>query len=207
MAYICTDCGLLTSDEVIDPRGPFVVCPACGHGQPFVRPPIFAVTGPSGAGKTTVALRLPPLLPECVTLDTDVLWGHLPATPDDNFRGYHDTWLAVASAISQNGRPVVLCGAITPAQWEATEHRRYFAAAHYLALVCDDELLAERLSARPAWRNAGSPEFIAKMQRFNRWLKAHAATTAPPIDLFDTSRRPVEETLAHVAAWVRARLP
>lgn len=206
MAHICPACGHRATDEEIDPHGPSVICPACGHRQRFVRLPIFAVTGPSGAGKSTVALRLPALLPECVTLDTDVLWGRVPATPHDNFRGYHDTWLGAAAAISQNGRPVVLCGTITPEQWEATEHRRYFAAAHYLALVCDDRLLAERLRARPAWRNAGSPEFIAKMLRFNRWLKEHAPTTAPPLEPFDTSDRTVEETLAHVAGWVRARL-
>jgi hypothetical protein len=44
------------------------------------------------------------------------------------------------------------------------------------------------------------------MQRFNGWLKENAASTAPPMTLLDTTDAEPAETVAAVAAWVRARL-
>lgn len=35
-------------------------------------------------------------------------------------------------------------------------------------------------------------------------LRENAADTAPPVTLIDTTGRPVEETAAQVAAWIRA---
>lgn len=207
MFNVCPGCGRYAVEKAIDPDGPFAVCPHCGHRQPFRQLPLFMLTGPSGAGKTAVCLRLPAALTECVTLETDILWGVIPSTPDDNYRGYHDAWLRVAKNVGQSGRPVVLGGTATPEQLEACPERRYFTAVHYLALVCDDDLLAERLRARPAWRDAAQPEFIDRMLRFNAWLKAHAARTEPPLTLYDTSGRTVEESVEHVAAWARGRLP
>ncbi|MFL6016347.1 MAG: hypothetical protein ACJ74V_02290 [Gaiellaceae bacterium] len=83
--------------------------------------------------------------------------------------------------------------------------RAWFSDIHYLALVCDDATLAERLGRRPAWRGA-THERIAEMQRFNRWLLANAASTVPPMTLLDTSDAEPPETVAAVAAWVRERL-
>src|SRR3712207_7603919 len=53
--------------------------------------------------------------------------------------------------------------------------RRLFSKIHYLGLVCDDEVLAARLRARPSWRDT-SDAFIAEHVKFNHWLKEHAAT-------------------------------
>jgi hypothetical protein len=191
---------------VIDPSGPFAVCPACGHAHRFVRLPLFVLTGASGAGKSAVCLRLPARLPECVAFENDVLWRPEFATPADDYRGYRNLCLRVAKNIGQAGRPVVLCGTAIPGQIEPCPERRYFAEVHYLALVADEAMLAARLRARPAWREAGGDEFVARMTAFNRWLIDHAAATAPPMALLDTSRRTVDESVEDVVNWVRARL-
>ncbi len=143
---------------------------------------------------------------ECVILESDILWGAFPATAEHNYRDYRNLWLRVAKNVGQNGRSVVLCGTAIPEQFEACPERRYFSTLHYLAMVCDDQLLEERLKQRPAWRQSGSAEYIEGMIQFNRWLKEHASSTCPPMTLFDTSHRSIIETVRDVAQWIRQRL-
>ena len=179
MFYVCPRCGEYAEDKVIKPEGPFVVCPFCGYRQPFRRLPLFIVSGPSGAGKTTACLELAATFSECVCMETDTLWRGEFDTPEDNYRAYRETWLRVALNIGQNGRPVALFGSGEPDQWEPCVARRYFTQLFYLALVCDDDTLARRLLARPAWRHAGTPDFIERMLRYNRTLRETASSTDP----------------------------
>jgi hypothetical protein len=203
---VCPGCGEYSEEKVIEPSGPFAVCPACGYAHPFVRLPLFVLTGASGAGKTAVCLALPARLPECVAMETDILWRGEFATPEDDYRAYRNLWLRVAKNIGQAGRPVVLCGTALPDPIETCSERRYFTEIHYLALVADEATLTTRLRARPAWREAGGDESVARMTTFNRWLIEHAAATEPPMTLLDTSRLTVDDTAALVVNWVRARL-
>jgi rRNA maturation protein Nop10 len=206
MFDVCPACGLYSLEKTIDPAGPFAVCPHCGHAQPFLRLPLFIITGASGAGKTTACLALVGQLPECVVLDSDILWDARFNTPEDNYRAYRALWLSLARDIGQSGRPVVLFGSAVPEQFEDLAGRRYFSAIHYLALVCDDAVLVERLQSRPAWRQTGTPEFIANMLAFNRWFHEHAATAHPPITLHDTGDSSLAATTATIAAWIRGHL-
>src|SRR5690349_12309083 len=206
MFDVCPACGLYSVEKTIDPMGPFAVCPHCGHAQPFLRLPLFIITGASGAGKTTACLALVGQLPECVVLDSDILWDARFNTPEDNYRAYRALWLNLARDIGQNGRPVALFGSAIPAQFEHLPGRRYFSALHYLALVCDDAVLVERLQSRPAWRQSGTPEFIAAMLAFNRWFHEHAATAQPPITLHNTGDSSLAATTTYIAAWIRGHL-
>lgn len=203
---VCQSCGMYSVEKEIDPSGPFAICPTCGHRHRFLQLPLFIVTGASGAGKTSLCLELVHALKGCVVLETDILWRPEFATPEDNYRGYREMWLRVAKNVSQAGRPVVLCGSATPEQFEVCSERRYFAALHYLVLVCDDDALAQRLRSRPNWRQSQAPEFVERMVRFNRWLKENAAATAPPMTLLDTTSISIDEATKAAAAWVRDRL-
>lgn len=206
MFNVCPKCGEYSVEKEIDLSGPFAICPYCRYPHPFIRQPLFVITGSSGAGKTTTCLALVPQLPECVVLESDILWDTAFDTPHDNYRRYREIWLRMAKNIGQSGRPVVLVGTAEPGQFESLSERRYLAAIHYLALVCDDNLLVERLRQRPAWRAAGSPEFIEKMVNFNRWLKENASKSQPPISLLDTSNRTIDESVAYTANWIRQYL-
>lgn len=209
MFHVCPTCGAWHPDKPVEAIGgsdAVAICPACGVRIPFRRLPLFVVTGPSGAGKSTLAIALPRLLPDCVVLDNDVLWGAVAASPEDDFRSYHAVWLRVVVNIHQSGRSVVLCGTITPEQLEDSVERRYLDAIHYLALVCEERVLVERLKARPIWRDAGSDAFVARMVAFNDWLRTHAAQTSPPMTLLDTTNAPLDTTAREVAAWVRRHL-
>jgi len=206
MFNVCPRCGTYTVEKTIDPSGPFAICPFCYYAHPFLRLPLFIISGASGTGKSTICLALVPRLQECVVMESDILWGIVPATSADNYRDYRDTWLRIAKNIGQAGRPVVLGGTALPDQFEDCPERRYFSTLHYLALVCDDDLLARRLQDRPAWRQSHTAEFVNSMLEFNCWLKEHASTTNPPMTLYDTGRRSIPATVDDIAYWIRQLL-
>jgi len=177
-----------------------------------LRPPLpaialFLLSGASCTGKSTVCLDLISRLPECVCLESDILWGAVNATPDDGYRGYRDLWLRVAKNVGQAGRPVLLCGSAVPEQVENCPERRYFSDIHMLALVCEEAELVRRLRARPDWRKSGDEAFVQAMVDFNRWFGANAAQCKPPIILLDTTHLSTSETAERVAAWARALWP
>jgi hypothetical protein len=196
---VCPQCGEYSVEKTIDPSGPYAICPFCHHARPFLQQPLFIITGPSGAGKTTVCLELVSRMNECVVMESDILWGN-------DSQSYHEMWLRVAKNIGQAGRPVVLCGTALPEHFEACLERRYFSTLYYLAMVCDDALLKERLKLRPQWRGSGSDEFIEQMIQFNQWLKDNAPTNNPPMTLYDSSGRSIQETTSDVTQWIRERL-
>ncbi|MGH3775226.1 MAG: AAA family ATPase [Pseudonocardiaceae bacterium] len=182
-----------------------LVCGECGHRQALARQPLFCLTGPSGTGKSTVARALLPRLSDrFVVLEQDVLW--LPELSDSTgeHRLFRSTWLRLASMIGQGGRPVLLCGTVVPPELEPLPERALFSAVHYLALTCRPDVLAQRLRARPAWREWDEPR-IAEMLDYASWLAAGAATLSPPVTLLDTTDRSVEATAQDVCSWL-ARL-
>ena len=171
MFNVCPYCGEYSVEKEIDPRGPCAICPFCGYRSRFVQLPLFVLTGASGTGKTTIALNLARSFHDCVTMESDILWGVVPDTTKDGYSVFRDTWLRVAKNIGQAGRPVVLVGSALPEQFENCPERRYFTKTHYLAVVCDDDALIQRLRARPAWRRSGTAEFIEDMRGFNAYIK------------------------------------
>lgn len=206
MFNVCPGCGVYDAERTVPEGEAVAICRHCGQRQPFLRLPLFVLTGASGAGKSAVALLLPALLPECVVLEADLLWRPEFATPDDGYQSFRELWLRLAKNLHQSGRPVVLCGSAVPDQLERCVERRYLAGIHYLALVCDPAILATRLRERPAWRRSGEPEMIERMLAFNGWLREHAEITVPPISLLDTSEDSPARTAASVARWARERL-
>lgn len=212
MFNVCPHCGEYCVEKAIEPSEPgfaniaYAICPFCHYAHQFLCQPVFIITGASGAGKSTACLALVPILQECVVMESDILWGMVQATPEDNYHDYRNTWLRLAKNIGQCGKPVVLCGTAVPEQFETCPERRYFSTLHYLAMVCDDDVLVERLQQRPTWRQSGSAAFVERMLEFNRWLKLHASTTKPAMTLLDTSHCLPAETVEEIARWVRQQL-
>lgn len=200
MFNVCPNCGEYRVDKIIVPEGPFAVCPVCKYQHKFIRLPLFVLTGASGAGKTTTCLALAAWTMDFVVMESDILWRDEFNRPATDYRDYRETWLRVCKNISQAGKPVILCGAGIPSQFEQCIERRYFSDIHYLALVCEDEVLASRLRSRPEWRGV-SAEYIDRHVEFNRWLTVNAPTTRPPMSVIDTSRITVTECAERVEQW------
>ena len=203
MFNVCPNCGELRADKIILPDGPYAVCPHCEHRHKFLRLPLFVITGASGVGKSSTCLALVAKTKDFVVMDSDILWRSEFDQPATDYRNYREMWLRVCKNISQAGKPVVLCGASLPEQFEQCVERRYFSEIHYLALVCSDEALESRLRSRPSWRNSSDEEYIKTHVAFNRWLKENARNTKPPMSLVDTSEITVDESVTRVEHWMR----
>ena len=205
MMNVCFQCGMYHADKVIDPTGPFAICPECGFKHPFRQLPLLIVSGASGAGKSTVCQHLTGQVTQAVLLDSDILWRPEFNSPETNYRDYFELWLRLCKNISQSGRPVVLFGAGVgvPENIEDCLERRYFSNVHYLALVCSESTLSERLQSRPVWRGTRDPKYMDDHIRFNRWFKEY--DSQPEIERFDTTDTLPEETAEQVASWIKER--
>ncbi|WP_243658948.1 AAA family ATPase [Tamaricihabitans halophyticus] len=205
---ICAGCGELAERPRLAEQAPEAAvlwCIHCGHRAEFRRLPLFCVTGPSGTGKSTVCRRLPEALGgKAVVVEQDVLWlAGLRELPDGHPR-FRAAWLQLAAMINQSGRPMVLCGTVAPEEIEERPERVLLGAVHYLALVCDSAVLAERLRQRPAWRE-WDEQRIAETLEFNEWLRTEAPAVYPDMTLVDTTERTVDDTLAQVTSWFATR--
>lgn len=208
MFNVCHQCGMYRADKLIDPAGPYAICPECGHAHPFRALPLTIVSGASGAGKSAVCNALVGHFTDAVLLDSDILWCPAFNSPENDCRDFFEIWLRMAKNIGQSGRPVVLFGAGmgVPDNIEPCVERRYFSAVHYLALTCDDDTLVERLRARPQWRASADDAFIESQIAFNRWFRETGPTLDPPITLLDTTTATLEETVMQVGAAISIQL-
>jgi len=204
MFNVCPSCGEYRADKTIVPEGVYAICPNCRFRYEFIRLPLFILTGASGVGKSTVCLGLAAKMKDVVIMESDILWREEFNQPETNYCEYRETWLRVCKNISQAGKPVVLCGVGEPTQFEQCIERRYFSELHYLALICDDQILASRLRNRPTWRGSFKDEYIKEQVVFNRWLLDNAQNTEPPMTLLDTSEITVDKTVEKVERWIRS---
>jgi hypothetical protein len=154
------------------------------------------VTGASGTGKSTITGPLRNLLPGCLVFETDVIL-HVAALGWDTWR---NTWLQLTHAAALGGQITVLTGSLTPDQLERPAARRLVGPIHFALSDCPDDLLAERLRARPTWRGTSSQAKITEHQRFAAWLRARITPS------FDTGAASPAEIADQVAAWIRPLL-
>jgi hypothetical protein len=191
----CAGCGALELEARGEDGDAVVTCLSCGHEERRRRLPFFSVSGATCTGKSSVCRRLWTLLPECVALDGDLLWDRSLWDAPELF---YARWLGVAAQISQSGRPVVLCTAAIPQAWEESPSRILVSQVHMLALVCDDDVLLERLRRRGRPPDPKAPD--EETLSFNRWLREHVEPA------LETTAASPDDTAVRVADWVRGRL-
>ncbi|MGH3488678.1 MAG: hypothetical protein ACRDP8_12305 [Actinopolymorphaceae bacterium] len=163
----CMRCG---PDTGLHPYGDgsLLRCACCGWERVVPRRPLFVVTGPSGVGRTTIMPALARSLTGCEVFDVDLTL-HVAALGGDVWL---NTWLQLAHGIALNGRSTVLCGSLMPDYLEELPARRLVGPIHFCLLDAPDEVLVERLRARPEWRG-GDGEFVARRLKFAAWLRNH----------------------------------
>ena len=171
--------------------------------KPTVKQPLFILTGASGVGKSTLGEHLFHHETDYIVLESDLLWNESFNTPENNYRPYRQLWLNLCAAISQIGKPVVLVGCVTPEQLEGLAERALFTHIHYLAIVCSDDELKQRLMVR---RGVHEPNWIQSSLHFNQWLKENASLTLPPMTLLDTTKGRNDDHADIVHDWIMSHL-
>jgi broad-specificity NMP kinase len=170
--------------------------------KPTGKMPLFIVTGASCVGKSAMCEVLFRNEKDYLVMESDILWHDVYNTPDDEYRAFREVWMRVCKNISQIGMPVVLCGCAVPKQFEPLDDRKSFTDIHYLAVVCDNDVLEKRL----AERGVTDADWTRSSIEFNAWLKEHARKTDPQMCLLDSSKLSPEEAAEVAGRWIRERM-
>ena len=202
MLNTCENCGRYSVDKIISDTGDSMTCKFCGYTQAIKRLPLFIITGASGVGKSATSREMFKNKENVIVMESDILWNDAFNNPDNNYREYRELWLRMCKNISQGGKPIVHCGCSVPEQFENCVERRYFSDIHYLAIVCDDNILTKRLHKRNVFNN----EYINNSISFNKWLKENASLTNPPMTLLDNSNLEIEQVSGKVSTWIDSLL-
>lgn len=109
----------------------------------------------------------------------------------------------VCANISQIGKPVVLCGCVTPKQFEGCDARSLFTDIFYLAVVCNEEQLGRRMRIG---RGVTDENWLKSSTDFNHWLKENANETTPNIMLLDNSVLTPKEAAEITDRWIHKNL-
>lgn len=176
-----------------------VVCKHCGHAQPFLFKDLLILTGPSGSGKTTLLHQLQGMLSKVILLEGDILWNDYYNQPDTHYLTYFNQLLRLCKNLNQSDNQVVVAnsGLGVPSNIEQSPESRYFNRFLFLNLTCTDELLIQRLKARPSWRKSGDEEEIRNQLSFKKWLdEQHKGYS------LDTSYLSIAETTDKVRQWI-----
>ncbi|MBZ0315638.1 MAG: AAA family ATPase [Anaerolineae bacterium] len=205
MFDVCTSCGERLDEHRFSNEIALHLCPFCGHKEAYRRQPLFVITGASGSGKSTIALPLARRLQTATVLETDLFLGATELDASNDYIDFRDYCLRVARDVGQSGKPVVLVGTATPGQYEKCQNSGFFRTIHYLALVCQDAILEDRLRGRPHWRGVDT-QGIAKMVEYNDWLKDRIEDLDYDVRLLDNSTMNILRTVDTVIQWVESRL-
>lgn len=199
MLNTCVKCKKYSVNKQISLDGKLMTCPFCGYSQEIKRMPLFIVTGASGVGKSTICAELFQKEKDYIVMESDILWNDSFNVPENNYREYRELWLRMCKNISQIGKPVVLCGCAVPEQFEDCLERRYFSDIHYIAIVCDEDILYKRITE---YRGYQDQEYVKGSNSFNTWLKENADKTKPNIEVLDNSHLTVDEAVKIVDKWI-----
>ncbi len=209
MPFTCEACGAGRDLVQIPAQGRVLLCPHCAAERPFVRPPLLIVTGTSGAGKSTVCVRLAGTIPGAVLVDADVFADAMSSvlSPNHDYPAFWRSMTRVAHEISQNNLAVVFFSTMLPEQLPVnTPVLDYFESVSFLCLACNAEALRTRLLRR---LGDGSDtqrieEAVDRWSRFNDAL-TDAARSADNVQAIDATRS-VGEVESDVREWLLARL-
>ena len=165
--------------------------------KPNKKMPLFIITGASGVGKSTACEILFNDESEYIVMESDLLWHDIYNTPNDNYKKYRELWLRVCANISQIGKPTVLCGCAIPEQFDVCIEKVYFTKIHYLAIVCDEKVLVERMKLG---RKISDDNWIKSSIDFNQWLINNGESHN--IHLLDSSSFSADQTAKEIDKWI-----
>jgi len=134
---------------------------------------LYIITGTSGAGKSTIKDELDAVLDhgKYVCVDSDEVglnWWDYAGTDRESQYGNDTLNAAIRLA---GGKDLVFVSCLTPQDYMTkTTVPEEVKATHFIALWAPDEMIYQRLRARPKERGFTSDEIIRPHIEYNRWI-------------------------------------
>ena len=92
---------------------------------------------------------------------------------------------------------------IVPEQIECQPERTLFTQIHYLAAVCNEEVLLHRMRDM---RKIEDEVWLKSSLDFNQWLKMNGESTQPEMTLLDITHLTPQQAAKQVDQWIHKRL-
>jgi broad-specificity NMP kinase len=161
------------------------------------------LTGCSGVGKTTTAQELMQRDTPCIVMDADILYNIMPHETDEDYKNWVEQIMSFSKNLMQSGKPLLWTMAGALDNFENTYNRRFFTEIHYLALVCNSEVLEKRMREG---RHITDENWIKSSIDYNRWFKETGIISDKRVDTYDITGKSVSEVADYVIQWVTEKL-
>jgi|GEM_PF-975997 Archaeal adenylate kinase len=166
---VCPKCGKFDTKKSVETHEniSYSICEECGNSHEFNRLPLFVVIGSSGSGKTSVCLEMSKITQDFICLDGDIFLAMSAAT-NGNWDDFRYLVMEICANISQYGKPVALFHSGMPDDYTNNKMAKFFDKIVTIGIYADENVIVERLSNRPKWRQSSSTEFIERMIGYNK---------------------------------------
>ncbi len=176
-----------------------ITCPECGHSWPYRRGPLLLLTGCSGVGKTTTAIRLFGMTKDFAVLDADMFY-----IPDDSqLSSMLEKVCNLSAAFNQQGTAILWTMAGGLDFIKNTYHRQFYSEIKCLALTCEPDELRRRMTEG---RGITDERWLNGSREYNEYFRTHNELGDVHFDKLDITRLSPVEAAEQVLNWVKKQL-
>ncbi len=197
MISMCPRCGSNRWNKIA--TATHITCPECGHIWPYRRGPLLLLTGCSGIGKTTTAIRLFGMTKDFTVLDGDMFY-----IPDDSqLLSMLEKVCNLSAAFNQQGTAILwtMTGGLD--LLKDTYHRQFFSEIKCLALTCEPDELRRRMTEG---RGITDERWLNGSREYNEYFRTHDILADVRFDKLNITRLSPVEAAEQVLNWVNKQL-
>ena len=197
MISMCPQCGSNRWNKTA--TATHITCPECGHSWPYRRGPLLLLTGCSGVGKTTTAIRLFGMPKDFAVLDGDMFY-----IPDDShLLSMLEKVCNLSAAFNQQGTAILWTMAGGLDCIKDTYHRQFLSEIKCLALTCEPDELRRRMTEG---RHITDERWLEGSREYNEYFRTHNELGDVHFDKLDITRLSPAEAAEQVLAWMNRKL-
>ena len=197
MISMCPHCGSNRWNKAASAT--HITCPECGHSWPYRRGPLMILTGCSGVGKTTTAIRLFGMTKDFAVLDADMFY-----IPDDSqLSSMLEKVCNLSAAFNQQGTAILWTMAGGLDCIKNTYHRQFFSEIKCLALTCEPDELRRRMTDG---RGITDERWLNGSREYNEYFRTHNERGDVHFDKLDITELSPDEAAEQVLAWMNRQL-
>lgn len=197
MISMCPQCGSNRWNKTA--TATHITCPECGYSWPYRRGPLLLLTGCSGVGKTTTAIRLIGMPKDFAVLDGDMFY-----IPDDSqLSSMLEKVCNLSAAFNQQGTAILWTMAGGLDCIKDTYHRQFLSEIKCLALTCEPDELRRRMTEG---RHITDERWLEGSREYNEYFRTHHELGDVHFDKLDITRLSSDEAAEQVLAWMDRQL-